>query len=555
MRQLLTSGIATVTKDGKLVVCCTTILVIRCTYKGKVLRVVNGAITIILPMDLKSIAPEQLCEYNLDLVIEVDPKRSRNVQVKAMAGLSSAPAPVRSQEHCVPIAGANGDGTFTVTVCVSATDEEHLSKFADKVYRMGALALCANININPTEITDNGDGRYSMMLKNEGVLNFTFHYVIAEEAMNLLQTAQNDADCAVGRAKIEKMMQDGLVAMMKDSLPKETPVCTSYSEPVASTNDSAYSVFGSRQVASPVPTCDGSNWTDDANETVLAPLSREMEANAFSGIVIAPSRKEQKALEKARRGVEQARCAEEEAQRLKKKQLEQEAEEAQRQKDMEDMARVEQEREEAENKAAEARAQHNALVQEFQSIDPIARIAVGLETLEQWLEEPETWRVAIATIMTSAVQPVYPIFVKSQNFEYLNAMVRLAQTNGIRLKIEQSGRFFLLNVALLLNKGILTLRISARGNQLICGHLMGDGTLQHGCIANVDSTSYPAVVAIFPDMVKTIQQVVQTREELRAEKHHVQHYPALFAVPQPLFDCYGWLVGYSVPPSAYPPRA
>lgn len=566
LSRLLALGLVSITKDGKLVVKCYTIHVTKATYNGKHIRIVDGCITIQLPTNLQHIALENFCDVRINLVIEIDPARSRDERVMAMVGLSSAPAPVRSQEHCVPIAGANGDGTFTVTVCVSATDEKHLSKLTDKVSKMGALARCATIVVNSANIKDTGDGRYSLMLENGDVLKFTFHDVIAKEAMNLLQTAQNDADCAVGRARIEKITQDGLVAMMKDSRPTEAPVCTSYSEPVASTDDSAYSVFDSRQVASPVPTRDGCVtryiWVDEAYEVDDTPLHREIEANAFSGIEIAPSKKKQKALDKAQRDAEKARHAEEEAQRLKKEQLKQEADEARRQKDLKDMARVEKERTEANNKAAEAQVQHNALVQEFQefqSLNPLALIAAGLKTLEQWLENPETWRNQIATITTNAVQPVAqeeavqpPIWGKTPRKDVAKKLQALAQKHGLSLSVgtEQytNGLMYFIDVSALLATGILTLRVSAWGNEIVVGQPTDDGTHQWGTCVNVDHGSYSEIVTMFPEMDNTACQVMDTRTALKVPKpHKYQHHQPVMWVPYPL-------VMFNQP-SAYPPRA
>lgn len=240
LKHMLAYSLATVTKDGKLVVECSTILVTKAMYKGKVVRVFNGAITIILPKDLHNIALENLCEQIIDLVIEVDPKRSRNEQVKTMAGMRTAPAPARAT---VPVPVLE-DGFMKVTICVASTHAPYLPA-GEIVGTMGGCTI-ALVTIPIVDIIADDDG--SMCLGSG--LRFRFHRDIAEQAMVLLNKARN------------KQAEEQSVS---PASPIPPPSCIS---PMPMFDDDGSTSSG--------------NWADDADGNVSS-LPREEEANALMG--------------------------------------------------------------------------------------------------------------------------------------------------------------------------------------------------------------------------------------------------------------------------------
>lgn len=107
--------------------------------------------------------------------------------------------------------------------------------------------------------------------------------------------------------------------------------------------------------------------------------------------------------------------------------------------------------------------------------------------------------------------PPILVYVKNRSRGPLDAMVVLAKSHGIDLVVVYSGPVFLLDVSLLLAKGILTIGVSALGNEVVCGVMTAGGTFKYGCISNVDQTSYPALLAMFPEKARTLEQVVQSR--------------------------------------------
>lgn len=358
LQKLLTHGLISITKDGKLVVNCSTIRVTNATYNGKVVRMVDKRITIILPKNLHNTAPENLCEQPFNLVIEIDPMRSHNQEVKAQAEVTSA-------------------------------------------------FKCATVPRPP-------------LRENSSV--------------------------------------------------------------------SVYNAFGSRLVTSPVPMFGGGdgdgdsskNWGDDAEEAQYL-----------------------------------------EQQRLKAKA---EAEEAQCLKDLAEIDRTDQQRREAQCQAELAEAQ-----------------------------QPP---------------PSVPIYVKNKIRGPLDAIVAQAKSHDIYLDVVQSGPVFLLDVSLLLANGILTIGVSARGNEVVCGVMMANGAFKYGCISNVDPISYPALLAMFPEKAETLDQVVQSRRLNKVVKPYPhagllpvpscpQYYPcqAISAFPVSIpcnlvFDEWGQFVGWRVVPLA-----
>jgi hypothetical protein len=423
VKQLLALGLVTVTKDGKLVVSCSTIHA-KVTYKGREIRVIDGHITITLPPALKRLAPEQLCEHTLDLVVEIDPKRSHDERVKVMAGLESAPA-----RATVPPPVINAD-SLTATICVASKNANFLPEDASVTIVMGESTR-ALVTVNVNNISKDKNRNLYM----SSGLRFTFHRDIAEEAMALLQKAWEEE---------------------QDQEETESSVSP----------------------ASPIPSCiipipmfgsDGStssgNWADDADDMVFAiPAPAPTPTPAFL-----PSEDEVSALSGAFDNV--LTRQEQKAQRLK-----------------------------------EAQCQ--------EAVDPVTQNA---------------------EIMAHSQ---HSIFVKNMDRNPLDAMVALAKKRGIDLSILQSGQVFFLDVSLLLAKRVLTMNVAPWGNEIRCGILTTDGTFRHGCIANVDQGSYMAVVNMFPEMGKIVQEVMQVRDELKVRNLPPSH-QGLLPMPK--------LVWYIVP--------
>lgn len=208
LEKLLALGLVTVTND-KLVVCCKTIYVIECTYKKKPLHIVKHAITIALPTALKSLAPEQLHDQDIGLHIEVDPIRSRNEQIKAMAELSYAPAPLQATIPAPVLEGNN----LTATICVATTHSSFLPDGAQVVEQIRTCTI-AQVTVDPTSITYVGGTQYSLKLAKGGVLIFTFHRSIAQQAMELLEKARNDGDKVDGHQISKKPINDDTRAIL-----------------------------------------------------------------------------------------------------------------------------------------------------------------------------------------------------------------------------------------------------------------------------------------------------------------------------------------------------
>jgi len=473
LNTLLALKLAAATKDGKLVVCCSSICVIRCTYKGKELRIVDGAITITLLGDLKSIAPEQLCDHGIDLVVEVDPKRSRNVQVKTMAGLSSAPKQDAIQAPVLK------DGKLTATICVSST---HASSFPVGAVIVGMRSGCtiARLTVNVADILVGDD--MSLCLQSTG-LKFTFHRDIAEKAMVLLNQAHEEAPEREGQLIIQQLLAD-CAQRAKEDAERCKNVAKATASPVP------YNTFDGRDVISPVPTL----------------LPRNVEATALSGIVIAPSRKEQKALEKAERDAQKAQRDAEKDKRLEEKRKANEEEEARRLQDLADIACVE-------HMKAEAWRNQNAT----NAVQPVAQEEAG---------QPQVWG------KTFRKDVVINLEALAKKHRLSLSVVTRQYTNGL---------MYFIDVSALLAAGILTLRVSAWGNEIVIGQPTDDGTHLWGTCVNVDHESYGEIVAMFPEMDITVCQVMETRTALKVQKPHpcpqqnqYQHHQPVMWVPYPM---------------------
>jgi hypothetical protein len=456
LRVLITLGIATVTKDGNIVINCSTIRVIKCTYKGCVKRITDGAITITLPKTLQSIAPEQLCEQDIGLVIDIDLMQSRNPDIKAMAELTTAP-----MRHTVP-APVLENGVLTVTICVTSSDASNLPQDATNIIIMGE-ATSAQVTIKPDDVTNQGEGRYSLNLPDGRVLWFTFHREIEKDALDLLQKARVAADEAEGRAYIMQRKQKGLEAVARDSRPRPNGN-TQCVEPNKSANGISHGLFDGKDgdVESP------EDWIHNA---YVAPASDAPAAPASAA----------------------------EAQRLK------EAEEA------EETQRLEQ--------------QHTTNIHDAPDI------------------------------------MVLPVCAKTYDPMVGETILSIGHHRGLELQWteqqHEQGIAYFIEVSPLLVAGILTMRVSAWGNELIVGELTDDGTLRWGTCANVWNGSYGAVVSMFPAMSVTVQQVVKTRAILKIQKQPQHQQRGFLPVPEPthfvpVCDALGNVVTYhQAPPFAH----
>jgi hypothetical protein len=502
--------------NGKLEVNCDTIRVIKATYNGKKLAIYDKKITIKLSSDLRDMAPEDLCQQNIDLVIEIDPKQSIDKNIKVLVNLPSTHATVSD-----PMLK---DGQLTATICVASIHARSLPERAMDVIVRNKCTI-ATITVPVTDITNKDE---FLNLQSSG-LKFTFHRDIAKKAMNLLKEAMGHNE-------------------------EEKPVEFSANiSPSPLFNDNGNKSTG--------------NWADDADEidpyspspspSPVPTLPREVEANPFDGVFFNVSSKdEQKAKRKAQREAEQAKREAEQFQHLEQERLEQERLEALRLKDLADIARVEQKRQEAEAKAKEEWVKHDALVKEFEALDQIVKNAVNVN-LEQWVQNPETWRATIANVMsgtTHAIEPVEvqnlcpEIWVKTTVENVVKNLQALAQQHCLQIKVTiqqyDNCRMYFIDVAALVTKCIFDLRVSAWGNEIVFGQKMPDGTLKHGTCANVHHRSYDALMSVFPNMKNIVQKVIQTREECKHHKPlHIQQQCVIY-VPV-------YFVGPFPPPSQY----
>lgn len=493
LKQLIDLNLATITIDSKLVVDCTTIYVINATYKSKNLPIRDKKITITLPSELHHLAPEHLYEQNIGLVIEIDTERSRNEQVTILANLPSTPAPA-----CVTISDpVLKNKVMTATICVASRHAPLLPTEAVVVCDKGRCTI-AKITVPVTDITIK-DG--SLFLCSE--LKFTFHRDIVKKAMNLLEEAMGHNE--------------------------EEPV--------------EFSV-----IISPLFGDDGSkstgNWADDAENvssgasSPVPNIPREVMASPFDGALTdVISKEEQKATEKAQRKAEQAKREDEQSQRLKQKLLEEKALKALRLKDLADIARVEQERQESEAKAKEERAKRDALVKEFEALDPVVKIATNVD-LQNWLKDPDTWRTTISQLRSSTshvgcdeqeeVEQLPQILAKTFLPKVVENLKTLAQEQGLLLQVTeqqvQKGIMYFIDVTDLLANGVLNVRVSAWSNEIVVGKLTDDGTQQWGTCANVDHKSYNALLSMFPEMDSTVQHVMQTRDLQKIQRPHQRQY-------------------------------
>lgn len=553
LKQLHILGFVTTTRTGELVISCDALFVLNATYAGKSYKVnkVDGGtkeIRISLSSVYKGIAIEQLCEQSVDLVVEINPEKSMNEDVKTMAGLVSAPVPTKYMNpaptrHAVP-APVFENGILTATVCVASQYAMNLPESAADIFSMGR-AMIAQVSINPNDVADQGNGCYCLSLPDGRELYFTFHRDIAKDAEGLLQKARDDADAAEGHANIQQILQKCKDVMNRDSRPGANSNMHRV-EPDTSANVIPYNPFNGQGIASPVPMFEfgdgvsSGDWNKDADDAAAsllhtsasapalappvapAPLSRNVVATAFSGALdTVLSRDEQKALKKTTRATKKAQL---EAQRL-----ENEAEEAMRLQDLADIARVDQGR-----KEADAKARHDALV------------TITVQPVVQEEEKEEN--------------PAQ-IWGHTARLDVVQNLQHLAQQCGCSLQVierdYQKGPMYFIDLTYMLTKGYLGMKTSAHGNELIVGQSSNDGTFLWGTCVNVHNGSYAAVATMFPEMDDMVQHVMETRAALKIQKPHQRQYqhpqqgllpiPGLVCV-MPVCDTWGRIVAYQQAP-------
>jgi hypothetical protein len=500
--------IINVTRDGKLEVDCSTISVISAQYSGNnyYCNRKTKMITITLLPQHKDTAIELLREQDIGFVIEVNPERSLNEHIKAMTGLSSAPkcdASTMPLRHA-PVATMNCNGTITATVCVSSYRKDCFVNLASNVITMGR-AYRGDITVHPTDVTDQCEGYYSLKLQDGSVLLFTFYNDIAPQATGLLQKARDAADAEQGRATVAKTLQKGLDAMKRDSRSRAI-ASASRVEPSASTHERVYSAFDDRLVISPVsiPT-------------------RKEEVNALSGAFDAVlTREDQKAQQET-----------EEANRLEQQRQKAEADEAKRLQDLADIACVEKQREEAEARAQQDNANRNALVAEFKSFDPVALIAVGKPTLDEFLANPQELRDEIANVMYGTAQacgsmgegeeaaPSHEQFViiHTPHESHILGLRAQAAIDGIKIDVYQTGKHW-------------SAKISANDMQRIGVFLRNQyiwvSAKPGGYSVQVSAKSYNALAQIRLD---TATHVIEAQAMQKQYSHKAQW---LLPVPEPM---------------------
>jgi hypothetical protein len=513
---LLSLSLLSLTVDGTLVINCASLFLIEATFNKQPLlkKLKEKELFIPLPKNIQHLAIPDMAEYLATLKVVVDPEHSRDKRVKAMAGLTPTCAPVPSPARHTPVVSQNGNGTITGTVCVSSSAQERLSTLTPVPPTKMGNACCGVITFNPADVIDKGEGYYDLKLEDGSILQFKLHNEVKKEVRALLEKAWDAADCAEGRRRIKLIKQKGLDAAQRDSR-QGANAGVSCIEAEAHTTVKIFSAFDGRWVASPDPMfglgVSSRDWAYDAEGTNPPPvptpahvLPRNEVATATSGLKITLSARDQRAQRK---------------------------------------------KEESERKK-----QEEAKRGEEELLVATARIA-ELQTVPVQEEE--------------AQQPSDPIYVKNKISEPLDAMVALAESLGIHLGgVVHSGPVLLLDVSPLLANGFLSVGVSARGNELICGVMTDDDTFKYGCISNVDPTSYPALLAMFPEKAETLEQVVQSRHANKIAKPSphagllpvpscLQYcpYQAMDAFPVPVpcgpvFDEWGQFVGWRVVPLA-----
>ena len=247
------------------------------------------------------------------------------------------------------------------------------------------------------------------------------------------------------------------------------------------------------------------------------PFSSNDVPNALSGVFVnVLTQDDQKAQKKAKRVDQKAKRLEEE--RLKKKA--EEAEEAKRLQDLADIERVEQERKEAEAKALEDKALYSALVNEFQSIDPVVLIAAGIETLEQWLTNPDEYRAKIAELLKPAHQKksLY-VTLHTPHKAHSDGLSRQALQLGITLTPYQNGNHWCLDIsAEELNRLIVFVQ-----NQHIW--VSAKEEREKGYRVQLGRNSYSALMKIRPELKPFVQHALSMQEQLDHRRQGVLPLP------------------------------
>jgi hypothetical protein len=526
------------------------------------------------------------------LKVVVVPEHSKHLKLKAMAGLTPAHAPVPSPARHTPVVSQHGNRTITVTVCVSSNDGDCLSKLTPVPPTPMGKACCGDITINPADITDKGDGFYALQLK-DGVLGFRFHRDIAEGARTFLEKGWDAADCAEGRRCIELKKQNGLVAMKRDSRPGANDGASCI-EAEASTTVEMFSPFSGKAVADPLfdnGEKSSGDWVKDVKK--LSPttsasasppppvLPRDEVATAFDGalnnVLTKEALKHQKDLEKEARRLERLAKAERLAEAERQAaQAAQTREEAFRAKsiilELEAQKRMKREQEEKDRL--------DCLTEEFEGIQPFTRDFLKI-TLEQFLTDPEGCRAMIADLQESSV-PVqeeaqeeddslsvqdgeFPqILAQTPRADVVKNLQALAKEYSLEVHVTVNkyakGPMYIIDVSTLLAMGILTLRVSTRGNEIVVGKLTSDGKHEWGYCVNVVNGSYNAVVSMFPEMDDMIKDVMSMRDALKIQKPHQRRYQhqhlqqGLLPIPGlvcvlPVCDEWGRIVAYQQAPS------
>lgn len=489
--------------------------------------------------------------------------------VQEQAPQSGAMAKLRpvSTRITIPAPVLEGDN-MTATICVATSHASSLPDGATVISTRGGCTIAqVTVNINGILVANDR----SLCLSS--VLQFTFHRDIAEEAMHLLNQAHEEAEVALGRQVIHKRMDECAKALKRDEQRCRKATAVQSPSPFSLSWNSPSPMFSDGSKSTGI-------WADDADVASTPSQTnfhRDVEATAFSGIQIIPSRKERKAMEKAQLAQEKAQRKEEEEAKRQAMELEAQRKEQQRRKDLEDIARAEQEQQKAEAMAQQEKDINDALMAEFTSFDPVALIAVDNPTLEQFLANPQALRDAIADVMSGTAQDCsstvqeegpYPILAQTPRLDIVENFKALAKDRGFPLHViinqYATGPMYNIDITALVAAGVCTLRVSAWGNEIVVGELTDDGTLKWGTCMNVKSDSYNALMSIFPEMSDMVQQVMATRAHLKIRKpqqHRYQHphlQQGLLPTPMhvlPVFDVLGRVVAFQQmqPPFAWSP--
>ena len=180
---LLTLGLLSIA-DGHLVIECSTFFLLEAMCDNESLSKRRN-IFIPLPHKIRNLHvleldKENVSKYFSTLNVVVDPERSKNPAVKAMAGI--APRPSNAGEVFIPNPTLVG-GMLKVTICIAKTYKSSLPEGSTVVAEPGQCTM-ATVTLPASELQGGPNG-YTY-----GSLQFVFHKNIASQVEALLHPVE-----------------------------------------------------------------------------------------------------------------------------------------------------------------------------------------------------------------------------------------------------------------------------------------------------------------------------------------------------------------------------